>query len=336
MRFICRSCFCKFFQVSFLIGRRDLKRDFGVFIGESDFAKNARMVADSVKNNRATVLINGEKGSGKRTFAEFLHLKSSGCNFEGFTPLNSQDFESFFYSFNSFDFTDGALKNIFDEISVHSTDGKIRTVYIAQTDLLPFNLQNELLFYIKDFRQRNLEIRFIFGTESSLEEAVEKNDFSRDLYYLISTVCVNTVPLRNRILDIPLIARYFFEKLNAESGSQIKVFPEEEMLNFFWPGNVAELKNSLERAFILCRGECIKCSDLGITLAASSKNVIQGELEIENEDRSLKTAMDSFKKEYVTKVLEENAWNQTKTAKVLGIQRTYVIKLINELNIRRK
>ena len=101
------------------------------------------------------------------------------------------------------------------------------------------------------------------------------------------------------------------------------------MKNYFWPGNIAELKNAVERAFIVGEPPYIKTSNMALGSEGGLPSVETGE------DKTLKTAVNAFKKAYVTKILEENNWNQTKAAKVLGIQRTYVIRLIDELQIRK-
>jgi Nif-specific regulatory protein len=92
------------------------------------------------------------------------------------------------------------------------------------------------------------------------------------------------------------------------------------------------LINSVQRAFIVGNKSYISKQDLGLDSLSSSELIEDFNLNVQ--DKSLKNAIDTFKREYITKILEENGWNQTKTAKVLGIQRTYVVRLINELNIR--
>ena len=156
----------------------------------------------------------------------------------------------------------------------------------------------------------------------------------QDLYQLMSTVPVNMIPLRQRKDDIISIANYYFAKLSTVSGVGFKGFSEdalEVMKNYFWPGNIAELKNAVERAFIMGEPPFIKTTDLA--LKTGNEGVLEAGLTAE--DKTLKTAVNAFKKAYVTKILEENNWNQTKTAKILGIQRTYVIRLIDELQIRK-
>mgnify|MGYP002731434131 FL=1 len=106
-----------------------------------------------------------------------------------------------------------------------------------------------------------------------------------------------------------------------------------------WPGNIRELENTVERACIIGRPPFIQVGDLRLPVKKTESG-IQGEIQncvseiASSEDVSLKNALNAFKKKYVLKILEENGWNQTAAAKALGIQRTYVSKLISELGIR--
>ena len=162
----------------------------------------------------------------------------------------------------------------------------------------------------------------------NLDELVNTGNFSSELYYQLNAVVINVLPLRQRKEDIIPIANYYLNSFNQKSGYAFTDFTEsakEEMENYFWTGNADELINSIQRGFIVGKVPLINSEDLGIGIAAAS----------DTETKTLKEALDAFKKDYVTKVLQENGWNQTKTAKILGIQRTYVIRLINELQIRK-
>ncbi|MCR4734931.1 MAG: sigma 54-interacting transcriptional regulator [Treponema sp.] len=295
------------------------------FIGNSSFVADIKSIVSSIKNNTASVFVTGERGSGKKTFARFLHSNCAGT-IKGF------------FAYNSYDFSDDFVLKLQKSIE-NISDANCITVFIGQTESLTTKLQDDFLALIKAVRQKQLNVRFIFSSEYSLEKMVDSGLFSKELFYFITTVCVNIIPLRNRKDDIQTLSEYFLDYYKRVYGIPSLGFSQtlfDDTKKYFWPGNVAELKNSIEHAVVISRSPVITTSDLGISLSISQSALIQDELESGVEDKSLKTAVDSFKREYVSKILEENAWNQTKSAKVLGIQRTYVIKLINELNIRKK
>ena len=102
-----------------------------------------------------------------------------------------------------------------------------------------------------------------------------------------------------------------------------------------WPGKIIELRDVVSRSVLLCHGNLIQAEDLKLAYVHSEPESGQGLL-FDDEDKSLKTALNDFKRRYILKILDECGWNQTKTGKILGIQRTYVSRLMNELHIRDK
>ena len=289
-------------------------------VGESQFIEELKKISTTLCKNNASVLLKGEKGTGKRQFALLVHLQGKN---------NPEDF----FEHNCRVYSERETERFFELVSqLPSYDFLGKTIFISYVDNLSAGLQEKLLILLKSVREERKNIRFIFSTEVNIEDKIEQGLFSQDLYCIMSTVPVNMIPLRQRKDDILPIANYYFAKLETVSGVGFKGFSEdalEVMNNYFWPGNIAELKNAVERAFITGEPPYIKTSDMAIGSDASAPSVATGE------DKSLKTAVNAFKKSYVTKILEENNWNQTKTAKVLGIQRTYVIRLIDELQIRK-
>ncbi len=289
-------------------------------VGESQFVAELKKISAVLCKNNASVLLKGEKGTGRRQFAFLVHLQGKN---------NPEDF----FEHNCRVYTETETDLFFELVSrLPSFDFLGKTIFISNADNLSAELQEKLLVLLKSIREERKNIRFIFSTEVNIEDKIEQGLFLQDLYQLMSTVPVNMLPLRQRKDDILPIAKYYFSKLSAVFGIEFKGFSEEAlegMQNYFWPGNIAELKNAVERAFIVGEPPYIKTSDMAIATAGSVPSVETGE------DKSLKTAVNAFKKSYVTKILEENNWNQTKTAKVLGIQRTYVIRLIDELQIRK-
>lgn len=298
------------------------------FVGNSGFIKEIRKIILTICNNTATVLVIGERGTGKNLFAKVVHVEGNK-NPMDYLELNCKLFNTIDESFIT------KIKAFIME-SAKTPNGK--TVYLSNIDKLNLSLQEDLVLLLNEIRSEQSNVRFIVSSEENLEELTEKEMFSKNLYFQISTILVNMLPLRQHKEDIPQIASYYYKMYNRQTSGMYKGFSEaakSDIMNNFWNGNVAELKNAIERSFIVGRPPFIKSSDLGLNAFDALETTVDSTLEDNNDDKSLKTALDSFKKSYVTKILEENNWNQTKAAKVLGIQRTYVIRLINELQIRR-
>lgn len=293
------------------------------FLGQSDYAKEICKLIDTIANNKSNVLLFGERGTGKLLFAENVHSKWSD-NFKTFFVINCRWNEDVFR----------AKLDVLKNDLLGSCDD-CKTIFFENIDKLSLNLQDFVLVFLREIAKTKNPIRIFCSTESFLENQVQSGLFNKDLYYCISSIILNFLPLRSRKEDIVIIANYYKNYFEKKSGIVFDDFSDvivEAFENTFWSGNVDELINSIQRAFIVGNKSYITKQDLGLESFCSSENVVSGELNIQ--DKSLKNAIDTFKREYITKILEENGWNQTKTAKVLGIQRTYVVRLINELNIR--
>ena len=291
-------------------------------MGQSEYAKEICKLIDTVSNNSSNVLLFGERGTGKRLFAESVHLKNNE-NFQDFFVINCRFYGSEFSN---------KLNELKNNLLIQSDS--CRTVFFENIDKLKVELQQKLLIFLKEITDSKCNVRIISSTETFLEQMVQNNLFNRDLYYFISSIILNFLPLRSRKEDICEIANFYKKHFEKKSGIVFEDFSEDvlcAMKYYFWPGNIDELINSIQRAFVVGKNKTISVLDLGLQ-NSNSMDVAN----INLTDKSLKSAIDSFKREYVKKILEENGWNQTKTAKILGIQRTYVIRLINELQIRDK
>ena len=295
------------------------------FVGKSAFAKEMNSLVDKVSLLDVCVLLIGETGVGKKHFAKSVHKHLCGS-------------ERDFFIINCKNLTENNLENLQSNISKlenSNANKKVVTYCFNNVDLLSLDLQNTLLEIIKYARTVKIKHRFFFSSNSNLEEKVENLSFNADLYYCISAIPVNFVPLRQRKEDIGEFANYFVREFNFLQSTNFLGFSEEALHileNHFWKFNILELKNVVQQALIFAKDDIVNPSDIVFRNSVD----VQIKLDDSEEDKTLKHAIDSFKKEYLTKMLEKNGWNQTKTAKILGIQRTYVIKLFNQLGIRIK
>ena len=177
-----------------------------------------------------------------------------------------------------------------------------------------------------------MDVRILAATNKDMDIAVEEGNFRRDLYYRLNVLPFYIPPLRERPDDIPELADFFLIRINRETKKQIRGFTSESMdslISYHWPGNVRELENVVERAVVICPEDFIRVQDLILDTSGMSGND-------EYSGKQLKDAINLFKKHFIFRALETHGWRQTETAKLLGIQRTYLSRLIKELNIKRQ
>lgn len=290
------------------------------FVGISNFSKNLKGILKSVSTSNASVLLEGERGTGKRLYAQKIHCENSlGLKY--------------FYEINCRILTDIDIHYMLEKILGTDFDNNRCSVFVNNIEYLSLKEQDEFLDFFHKLHAKNENTKIISSSSVVLNNLVKSGKFNPDLYFQLSVVKLNFLPLRQRKEDIKPIADYYFQRFKKDSGFSFIGFTPDAVKaieEHSWNGNCDELINSIQRGFIVGKNPELSEADLALTFSSNDEIQVDDSLE----DKSLKNAMDNFKKIYITKVLEENGWNQTKTAKTLGIQRTYVIKLINELGIR--
>ena len=176
---------------------------------------------------------------------------------------------------------------------------------------------------------QRVDVRIIAATNKDIERAVQEGKFRRDLYYRLNVLPLYIPPLRERTDDIMELAEFFLKKFKRETKKEIQGFSDESinaLLSYHWPGNVRELENVVERSVVICSDTYIRPEHLILRYSENNK------LDVYHE-KTLKDAVNLFKKMYITKTLREHDWKQNKTAEILDIQRTYLSRLVKELNI---
>ncbi|HWQ79834.1 MAG TPA: sigma-54 dependent transcriptional regulator [Anaerovoracaceae bacterium] len=318
----------------------------GDMIGQSDRMKE---IFDKInilsQNDNVTVLIKGETGTGKELVADAIHKKSIrkdspilkiNCST---IPVQLVESELFGFEKNAFTGASARKKGLF-EIANGGT------VFLDEMGELLLETQAKLLRVLEEKKFRRIggledievDIRIIAATNKNLELAVKEKEFREDLYYRLNVVPVEMPPLRERGNDILLIAQHFLDRYNAAFKKTIKGFDEKaktKLLAYYWPGNIRELKNVIERIVILNRGEWISSGSLPVEI---QNYAAEGEPagfsddtfpEIERLDAAfpeqggffLEETLDDIEKKYLTAALEKSEGNQTKAAVMLGISR---------------
>ena len=307
-------------------------------IGQSRKMDEVIQTCRTAAQRDITVLITGETGTGKHLLAHFIHQNSSRTSFP-FVYVNCATLSETLLESDLFGHEKGAFTG-----AVKQKKGRVElanhgTLFLDEIGELPLKLQAKLLHFIEYGELQRVgstitlyaNVRLICATNRNLQEEVAKGAFREDLYYRINVIQVNIPPLRERREDISELCVHFLEKFKIEIGkSDCKINDKtlKKLSNCLWPGNIRELQNAIERAVVLGKTDVLNDEDFPSLYTASPiKNTTLFD------PRPLQEAINQFKKEYIQQILEQNGGNQTKTADTLHIQRTYLNRLIKELQI---
>ena len=308
-------------------------------IGQDHRMRRVFDVVDSVADTKATVLITGESGTGKSLIARAIHRRSErrdkpfvevAC---GALPETLLESELFGYVAGSFT---GANTDKMGKF--HQADGG--TIFLDEIGTASPGLQVKLLRVLQDLefeqvggaKTFKVDTRVILATNENLSRRVAEGTFRQDLYYRINVINLELPSLRERISDIPLLARHFLEQICRESGKHVRDFSEEAMAmlqSHPFPGNVRELQNLVERAVLLGKTEIISAEDLPTNLQAVPGYPVPQPVG----NRTLKEALEGPERQIILEVLQSNNWNRNETAEALGINRTTLYKKMKKLGL---
>jgi len=291
-------------------------------IGASPLLQELRRDLLAVAARRCTVLIGGETGTGKELVARHIHAgspRSAGP----FVPVDCTALPEALIESQMFGHVQGAFTG-----AQHSTLGFIRsadggTLFLDEIGELPATAQAKLLRCLQErqvvpvgaSRPISVDIRVVAATHRNLLARVGTGEFREDLYYRLNVAVLTTPPLRERRQDIGPLAYYFVDQLAElyeEPSKAIDPPAIDTMTNYDWPGNIRELSNAVEHAFILARGQSITVGDLpnGIAQTYPAKQTEPGIMPLAQAEREL-----------LTRALKVANGNQTKAARLIGIER---------------
>jgi DNA-binding NtrC family response regulator len=307
-------------------------------IGQSRKMEEVIQICQTAAQQDITVLITGETGTGKHLLAHFIHQNSSRANFP-FVYVNCATLSETLLESDLFGHEKGAFTGAIKQKKGRVELANHGTLFLDEIGELPLKLQSKLLHFVEYGELQRVgstttlyaNVRLICATNRNLPEEVAQGAFREDLYYRINVIQVNIPPLRERREDISMLCEHFLEKYKIELGKpdcQINEKTLNKLANCHWPGNIRELENAIERAVVLCKTDVLNDEDFPSLYSVTPiKNTTLFD------PRPLQEAINQFKKEYIQQILEQNGGNQTKTAQSLNIQRTYLNRLIKELQI---
>ncbi len=300
---------------------------FGEIAGASKEIQKIKNDISKVSKNDVTVLITGETGTGKELIAYTIH-KLSGKK-GPFVPVHCAAYAKGLIESELFGHEKGAFTG-----ADRSRKGRIEaaqdgTLFLDELGDIPLDIQVKLLRVLENKtyekvgsnKSARTNARILCATNKNLEGMIKKGEFREDLYYRVNVFPVHIPPLRERKEDIPELAEIFARRHGSYLlGSAGK----NALMSYSWPGNVRELQNIIERAVILSAGEELNIADaLGKTGSCAEPESITG----------LENMVESFEKNIIETSLKKNGYNQTKTSKELGINRTTLQYKIQKYSI---
>jgi len=284
----------------------------------------------------ATVLLLGESGTGKELFARAIHNWSNRKG-KPFIPINCVGLSKDLLESELFGHERGAFTGAHQQKKGKMELANGGTVFLDEVGDISTELQTKLLRFLQEREFERIggtqtirvDVRVIAATNRDLDEAVKEGRFRKDLYYRLDVVPIVLPSLRERREDIPLLANYFMQRFSREAKKNFTGISQpamEQLLTYDWPGNVRELANAMERSIVLGAGPKITPNDLPTRVVLQKPSPSSQEL-------SYHEAIDAFRKELIERALAQSEGSRVAAARALGIQRTYLSRLIKTLHI---
>ncbi len=325
-------------EIKNLSSQLEDKFRFKNIIGSSKAMQNVYELMQNVIESDSTVLITGDSGTGKEIVARTIHLNSNRKS-SPFVAINCNAFVETLLESELFGHEKGAFTG-----AIQSKPGRFElagegTLFLDEIGDISPTIQVKLLRVLENrqfervggTKTLNLNARLLTATNKNLEEEVNQGRFREDLFYRINVINIKLPKLKERLEDLPDLVNYFLNKFNNKFNKKIKGISSSAfnlLQKYEWPGNIRELENAIEHAFVVCHSEVIETEHLPerIWPALEKKNYTF-------EDISDKVLLKNAEKNLILGVLKKNKGNRTKTAKELGINKTTLWRKMKKLGL---
>jgi DNA-binding NtrC family response regulator len=308
---------------------------FASIIGRSAEMRQVFELVRQVAPSRSSVLITGESGVGKEMIAEALHYNSPRKE-KPFIKVHCAALTETLLESELFGHEKGAFTGAIVRKRGRFELANLGTLFLDEIGEVNQNVQIKLLRVLEEKRFERVggeetievDVRLVAATNRNLREAIEKSTFREDLYYRLNVVNIHVPPLRERKEDIALLAAAFLKEFSQENGRQIDGIEPKARLalyNYPWPGNVRQLRNTIESAVVLCKGTSITLEDLPPN--------VRGETGGDTVKVPVGATLADVEKEVIRSTLAREGGNKSRTADILGIGRKTLHRKIEEYGL---
>ncbi|MFI5174916.1 MAG: sigma-54-dependent transcriptional regulator [Terriglobia bacterium] len=319
--------------------RNELKRKY-VIIGESVPMRALRQQLALAAPTNGRVLIYGESGTGKELIAHALHQQSLRSS-DPFIEVNCAAIPEELIESELFGHVKGAFTGATDDKIGKFAKADRGTVFLDEIGDMSLRTQAKVLRVLETQRfervggsdATEVDVRVIAATNKNIDDEIAKGNFREDLFYRLNVIPFYVPALRERVEDIPVLARYFAQEFSREYGRKERILSNDAidaLVKYSWPGNVRELKNLMERVVIMTSAVRIELRHLPAVLLREGPP----SEESSTSPSSLESARKAYERDFILRKLEENHGNITHTARALGLERSHLYRKMKALQIR--
>lgn len=320
--------------------RRELGSEdrFYNMIGVSTQMQTVFELIRNAAQSDAPVIVLGESGTGKELVAKAIH-EAGLRRARPYIKVNCAALNESLLESELFGHVKGAFTG-----AHRSREGRFEAcnggdIFLDEIGDLPLSTQIKLLRVLEekvvervgDQKPIQVDVRIITATNRNLPDLIAKGAYREDFYYRINVIPIHVPPLRERIEDIPLLARSFFNKIQLKSVKKLQGISKQAMealMRYSWPGNIRELKSAFEFAFVSCREGMINTEHLPL-------NILEN-IEKRTDPIEKPADLDEIKKERLIQALKASDGNQSRAASLLGLSRTSIWNQIKKFRIERQ
>jgi len=318
--------------------KKDLEAEY-TMIGSSKIFTLILHTINRVAKSEARVLINGENGTGKELAAREIHRQSQHAE-QSFIEVNCAAIPNELIESELFGHEKGAFTGAHNKRIGKFEAANKGTLFLDEIGDMSLQAQAKVLRAIEDGKiervggnsKIDVDVRIISATNKDLVKEIENGNFREDLFHRLNVIPIIIPPLRERKEDIPLLVNHFVKTICSKNNFPLVIFSDSAislLTELHWSGNIRELKNIIERIIIMIPKNEITANDISALLP----NTVSKTDELLNISNSFQEFKEKAERAFIFKQLEINSWNISKTAEILGIQRSHLYNKMKKYNI---